>query len=125
MKNKKILLIFSVVVFIIIICGYFIIKNLATTSYGKLDTIFGVMSKIEKYFNPTSLKGKSIYEIRVALHKTTTKWSSKPISFSNIKNMDIKTAIKSSPVRIYTPDNGNNFPLIIYSHGGSLDKWYY
>ena len=56
--KKKIFLIFSVVVLIITICGSFIIKNLTTTSYGKLDTIFGVMSKIEKYFNPTSLKGE-------------------------------------------------------------------
>ena len=34
--------------------------------------------------------------------------------------MDIKTASNQVPVRIYTPDNGNNFPLIIYSHGGSF-----
>lgn len=77
------------------------------------------MSKIEKYFNPSSLKEKSIYEIRVALHKTSTKWSAKPISFLNIKNMDIKTDSNQVPVRIYTPKNGDNFPLIIYSHGGS------
>ncbi|GCD09982.1 alpha/beta hydrolase [Clostridium tagluense] len=118
--KKKIFLIFLVVVLITIISGSFIIKNLTTTSYGKLDKKFGVMSKIEKYFNPNSLKEKSIYEIRIALHKTTTIWGPKPISFSNIKNMDIKTDINQVPVRIYTPDNGDNFPLIIYSHGGSF-----
>lgn len=119
MKKKRMFWIFSVFVLIAIISGSLIIKSLITTSYGKLDIIFGVMTKIEKYFNPISLKGKSTYEMRAALHKDTTKWSSKPINFSNIKNMDIKTSSNQVPVRIYTPDNGNNFPLIIYSHGGS------
>jgi acetyl esterase len=119
MKKKIMFGIFSVVVLIVIIYGSFIIKNLTTTSYGKLDTVFGVMSKIGEYFNHVSLKDKSIYEIRLALHKTTTKWDSKPIPFSNVKNMDIKTASNQVPVRIYTPDSGDNFPLIIYSHGGS------
>ena len=36
-----------------------------------------------------------------------------------IKNLDIKTASNQVPVRIYTPDNSNDFPLIIYDHGGS------
>lgn len=119
MKNKRILWFFSAVVLVVILCGYLIIKDLTTTSYGKLDSIFGVMSKIDKYFNPISLKGKSISEVRVVLDKDATKWNSKPISFSNIKNIDIKTASNQVPVRIYTPDNGNKLPLIIYSHGGS------
>lgn len=118
--KKKMILIFLGIVLSIIIIGSFIFKNLTTTSYGKLDTIFGIASKIEKYFNPTSLKGKSIYELREALHKTTTIWRPRPISFPNIKNIDIKTDFNQVPVRIYTPDNGNNFPLIIYSHGGSF-----
>ena len=119
MKKKSIFGFFSVIVLIVIMSGSLIIKNLTSTSYGKLDTVFGVMSKIGEYFNPISLKDKSIYEIRVSLHKSTTKWSSKPIPFSNIKNMDIKTVSNQVPVRIYTPDSGYNFPLIIYSHGGS------
>lgn len=118
--KKKIFLVLPIVVLIIIIYGSFLIKNITTTSYGKMDTILAVMSKIEKYFNPDSLKEKSIYEIRVSLHKATTKWSPNPISFSNIKNMDIKTDINGVPVRIYTPDNGSNLPMIIYSHGGSF-----
>ncbi|MBZ9607970.1 alpha/beta hydrolase [Clostridium estertheticum] len=118
MKKKRILWVFSAVVLIIVIYG-FLIKSIATTGYGKLDTIFGMMSKIEAYINPISLKGKSIYEIRSALHKSTTIWSSNPIRFSNIKNMDIKTTSNQVPVRIYTPDRGNEFPIIIYSHGGS------
>ena len=120
MKKKGIFWIFLVVVMVVTISGYLIIKNLTATSYGKLDKIFGVTTKIYKYFNPSSLKEKSIYEIRLALHKSTIIWSPKPIPFSNIKNMDIKTASNQVPVRIYTPDNGNNFPLIIYSHGGSF-----
>ncbi len=118
MKKKKILLIFSIVALIVTICSFIFIKKFATTNYGKLDTLFGIMSKIEERFNPISLKGKSIYEMRAALHKSATIWKSKPIPFSNIKNMDIKTASNQVPVRIYTPD-GNELPIIIYSHGGS------
>ncbi|MBU3188266.1 alpha/beta hydrolase [Clostridium bowmanii] len=122
MKTKKIFLIFSSVMLIIVTCGYFIIKDFTTTGFGKLDTKFGVMTKIEKYFNPVSLKGKSINEIRVELNKNTTRWSSKPIPFPNIKNMNINTDTNKVPVRIYTPENGNSnsFPIIIYSHGGSF-----
>ncbi|HEY8889305.1 MAG TPA: alpha/beta hydrolase [Clostridium sp.] len=122
MKTKKIILIFSVVVLIIAICAYLIIKDFTATNYGKLDTKFGVMSKITNYFNPISLKGKSINEIRVILNKNATRWSSKPLPFSNIKNMNINTDTNKVPVRIYTPENGNvnNFPIIIYSHGGSF-----
>ncbi|HEY8805466.1 MAG TPA: alpha/beta hydrolase [Clostridium sp.] len=119
MKKKKAFWIFSVVVLIAVIYSSITIKNITTTSYGKVDTIFGLMSKIEILFNPASLKDKSIKEIRFALHKLTTIWSSKPIHFSNIKNISVKTASCKIPVRIYTPDKGDKFPLIIYSHGGS------
>jgi len=118
-KKKNIFYVLSIVILIVIIYGSIKIKELTTTSHGKSDAIFSVMSKIEEYLNPTSLKGKSIYEMRASLHKATTIWKSKPISFSNIKNMDIKTDANQVPVRIYTPDDGNEFPLIIYSHGGS------
>lgn len=118
MKKKKIIWILLVIILVAIVYG-FTMKIFATTSYGKLDMVYGVMSKIEIYFNPDTLKEKSIYEIRETLHKATTKWSSIPIAFSNIKNKDIKTASNQVPVRIYTPDKGSNFLLIIYSHGGS------
>lgn len=120
MKKKKVLWIFLVVVFFAITYGYFAVKNISTTSHGNIDKIFGTMSKIEQYFIPVSLKEKSIYEIRVALQKTTKIFKSNPIPFENIKNMDIQTASNQIPVRIYTPDEGNNFPLIIYSHGGGF-----
>ena len=119
MKKKKTLWLFSTFALIVIIYSSILIKNFDSSSYGRLDTIFGVMSKVEKYFNPISLKGKSIYEIRTSLHKATTIWSSNPIPFSNIKNMLIKTPSHKVPVRIYTPDNSNKLPIIIYSHGGS------
>ncbi len=119
MNIKRIFWIFLAIILFAMTCGFFIVKNSTTTIYGKLDATFGMMSKIEEYFHPVSLKGKSIYEMRAVLHNNTSKFKSKPIPFSNIKNMDIKTASNQVPVRIYTPDNGSNFPLIIYSHGGS------
>ena len=119
MKKKRIAWIFSVIMLFALICIFFIIKNSTTTIYGELDTTFGVISKIGEYFNPISLKDKSIYEMRAALHKNIAMFKAKPISFSNIKNMDIKTASNQVPVRIYTPGNGEKFPLVIYSHGGS------
>jgi len=118
MKKNKI---FGILVFvlIVILCGYLTIRNLTVTTYGKIDTIYGVITKIENYFNPILLKGKSIHQIRTVLDKSTEKWQSKPIPFSTIKNMNIKIASNNVPVRVYTPDNGKNLPLIIYSHGGS------
>jgi len=120
MKKKRKFWIFSIVLLIVIICGSITIKRLTTTSYGNVDTIFGLMSKIGILFNPASLKDKSIKEIRFTLHKLVTIWSLKPIPFSNIKNINIKAASCNIPLRIYTPQIGNKFPLIIYSHGGSF-----
>lgn len=119
MKKKRWFEIFSVIILIVIIYSFIMIRNLNTTRYGNVDTIFGIMSKIEILFNPTSFKNKTVCEIRVALHRLTTIYSSKPISFSNIKNVNVKTATSQVPIRIYTPNNNINLPLIIYSHGGS------
>ncbi|MGH4050060.1 MAG: alpha/beta hydrolase [Clostridium sp.] len=119
MKKKKIFWLFSILILSITIYSYFYIKHLTTTTYGKVDTIFCVMLKLGKCFNPISLENKSIYEIRASLHDSIAMWSSKPISFANIKNREVKTSLGQVPVRIYTPDKGNNFPIIIYSHGGS------
>lgn len=119
MKKKKIFWILPIVILFIILCGSLTIKNITTTSYGKIDTVFGVISKIGEYFSPVSLKGKSVKQMRDAQHKATTEWKLKPISFPNIKNIDIKTASNTVPVRIYTPSTENNLPVIIYSHGGS------
>ena len=41
------------------------------------------------------------------------------IQFSNIKNIIIEINSEKIPVRIYTPEEGNKFPIIIYAHGGS------
>lgn len=119
MKKKRGLDIFLIIFLTIVIYAFIMIKVINTTSYGNVDTIFGVMSKIEILFNPTSLKNKTVSEIRVTLHRLTTIYSSKPIYFSNIKNINIKTATSHVPVRIYTPNDSKNSPLIIYSHGGS------
>ena len=120
MKNKKILRYFSVTILILVICGSLIVRSLTTTRYGNLDRVFGVIWKTQQKINPISLKGKSINQIRVAIHKYTTTWSAKPIPFSNIKNMDINTASNQVSIRIYTPEKGNKLPLIIYSHGGGF-----
>lgn len=74
--------------------------------------------QLYKILNLKSINSKSIEEIRGNLNKQSTKWSNKPILFSNIKNLDIKMNNEKIPVRIYTPENGSNFPIIIYSHGG-------
>lgn len=118
-KKEKHLWIFSITVFIIILSCFIITKNLTTTTYGKLDTLFGVITKMNDYFNPSSLEERSVYEIRKVLHNQATKWTHKSITSINIKNIDIKTTFNQVPVRIYSPDNGSKLPLIIYSHGGS------
>ena len=119
MKKKKIIWTVLASTLLIILLGSLLIKKLTITKYGKLNVIAAVMLKMDKYFNPSSINGKSINEIRDTLNKSTMKWISKPIPFSNIKNMDIVTATNQVPVRIYTPDSGDKFPIIIYSHGGS------
>ena len=118
MKSKKIAWLFLAIV-LIIISTYYGIKSLTATNHGKLDTTLGVVTKISSYFNPVSLKGKSISEMRSKLHNYITRWDVKSIPFSNITNMNINTSSNQIPVRIYTPDKGSSFPIIIYVHGGA------
>lgn len=118
MKKKKGIWIFSAIILTLTTGAFLLIKNLTTTSYGKLNMKVAVMMKVNKYFNPNSIKGKKINEIRETLNKDSIKWSAKPIPFSNIKNVSIDISSSKIPVRIYTPEGGSKLPIIIYSHGG-------
>lgn len=118
MKKKKGIWIFAVIVLAFIAGAFLLIKNLTTTSYGKLNMKVAVMMKANEYFNPNSIKGKQINEIREILNKDSMIWSAKPIPFSNIKNVNIEISSTKIPVRIYTPEGGNKLPIIVYSHGG-------
>ncbi|APH18219.1 alpha/beta hydrolase [Clostridium botulinum] len=115
---KKVIKIVSVILVILVISGFFIIKNLTETKDGKLNMYVAANLQLYKILNLKSINSKSIEEIRGNLNKQSTKWSNKPILFSNIKNLDIKMNNEKISVRIYTPENGSNFPIIIYSHGG-------
>lgn len=107
-----------IAVFIIVISGFFTIKNLTKTASGKLNTYIALNLKLDRIINPKSIKGKSIKELREYLNKQSTRWSKPPIPFSNIKNITIDINSEKIPVRIYTPEGDGNFPIIIYSHGG-------
>lgn len=118
MKKKKGIWIFLIIVLVITIIAFLFIKSLITTSYGKAEVKVAVMTKINKYLNPNSIKGKPVKELREILNNDTAKWSAKPTPFSNIKNISIDTSKNKIPVRIYTPEGGSKFPIIVYSHGG-------
>lgn len=115
---KKAIKITSIIVFILAITFFFVIRNLTKTVDGKLNMYIGARQQLDKILNPKSIKGKEIKEIREYLNKQSTKWSSKPIPFSNIKNTTIEINSEKIPVRIYTPEGGAKLPIIIYSHGG-------
>ncbi|WP_411681095.1 alpha/beta hydrolase [Clostridium thailandense] len=115
---KKALKVTSIIVFILIITGFFTIKNLTKTNNGQLNTYIAANLKLDKILNSKLSNDKSIKELRQYLNTQSTKWSNKPIPFSNIKNTTIKIESQKIPVRIYTPEGGSNLPIIIYSHGG-------
>ena len=117
MKKKGKIIV--VVIFAIIISGFFIIKNITETRNGKINAYIAVNLQLDKILNPRSINDKSIEEIREKLNKESTRLSKEPIPFSNIKNSTIEINSEKIPVRIYTPEDGEKFPIIIYSHGGS------
>ncbi|MDW8802716.1 alpha/beta hydrolase [Clostridium sp. A1-XYC3] len=118
MKNKKGIWIFTVIVLVFIMGGFLLIKNLAATSYGKVNTKIATVLKANKYFNPNSIKGKPMNQIREILNKDSILWSAKPIPFSNIKDTNIEISSLKIPVRIYRPEGGSKLPIVVYSHGG-------
>lgn len=115
---KKSIKIILIIVFILFIIGFFIIKNLTEFSDGKLNTYVALKLQFDEILNPKAIKGESINDIRYYLNTQSTKWSKEPISFSNIKNVTVEINSEEIPVRIYTPEQGENLPIIIYSHGG-------
>lgn len=119
MKKKKGLWIFTAVILVFIIAGSLIINHWAQTSYGKLNTEFAIMLKYSNYFYPHSFKNMPTDKIREYMDNRFARWSSKLIPFNNIKNIIVNTPSAKVPVRIYTPDSGGIFPVIIYSHGGA------
>ncbi|MBV7276296.1 alpha/beta hydrolase [Clostridiaceae bacterium UIB06] len=115
---KKAIKVISLIVFILIITGFFTIKTLTKTRNGQLNTYIAANLKLDKILNSKLSNDKSIKELRQYLNTQSTKWSNKPIPFSNIKNTTIQMDSQKIPVRIYTPEGGYNLPIIIYSHGG-------
>lgn len=106
------------VVFIFMAAGFFIIKNITQTIDGNINTYVAANLQLNKLLNSKLNNDKSIKEIRQYINTQSTKWSNKPIPFSNIKNTTVDINSKKIPVRIYTPDGSTKLPIIIYSHGG-------
>ncbi|MDF2883691.1 MAG: hypothetical protein K0R54_4251 [Clostridiaceae bacterium] len=119
MKKRKGILIFTAIILILSLVCYLIIRSWTTTNYGKLNMKVAVMLKIKKYINPASISGESISKVREITDNDLTRWSVKPIPFSNIKNVNIQISSCEIPVRIYTPETSSKLPIIIYSHGGA------
>ena len=117
MKSKG--KIIGIILFLFIIAGFFTIKNLTETRGGKINTYVAVNLQLDKMLNPRLTNEQSIEEIRERLNRDSTKLSKEPISFSNIKNITIEINSEKIRVRIYTPEEGDKFPIIIYAHGGS------
>jgi len=117
MKRKRNIII--VFIFTLFITGFFIIKNLTETSNGRINTYFALNLQLDKILNPQSVNDEQIEKIRPYLNRESTKLSKEPIPFPNIKNITVEANSEKIPVRIYTPENGEKFPIIIYSHGGT------
>ena len=111
--------IIGLIILILITIGFFTIKNLIETKNGKINTYIAVNLQLDKILNPRSTNEQSIEEIRERLNNESTKSSKQPIPFSDIKNITVEVNSEKIPVRIYTPEDGDKFPIIIYSHGGS------
>ncbi len=113
---KKSIKTVSIILFIITI--FLGIRILVKTGIGKLDTYLSISLRLNKMLNPNSIDNNSIKKLRESLNYQSTIWSKKPIPFSNIKNITISENSKRIPVHIYTPNNNNKLPIVIYSHGG-------
>jgi acetyl esterase len=72
MKKKKGIWIFVIIVLVFITGAFLLIRNLTTTSYGKLNMKVALILTVSKYLNPNSIKGKPINEIREASDKAST-----------------------------------------------------
>ncbi|MEQ8155379.1 MAG: alpha/beta hydrolase [Clostridiaceae bacterium] len=120
---KIVLAVAAIAVLAIGIIAFFTMKSniknsSSNTSEGELNIPVEMNLQLDKILNPESVKGKSLKEIREYLNSQFSKWSSEPIPFTNIKNTNIDATYGKIPVRIYTPEGGGSYPVIIYAHGG-------
>lgn len=74
--------------------------------------------KMQKYIAPELPKNISVSKMREGIIKLNEKTSHEAIPFKNIKDTIINFNSGSIPIRIYSPANGRNFPIIVYIHGG-------
>lgn len=116
MKTKSKFIVFLII--LIAFITFFTVKNFTQTKYGRLNTYTALNLMLDRFLNPKLSKEQSIEEIRQNLNRDSSKLSKPPIPFSNIKNTFVQTNSQKIPIRIYTPEDGNSFPIIIYSHGG-------
>lgn len=117
MKRKGSIL--GIIIIVLIIVGFFTFKNLIETKNGTINLYTALNLKLDKILNNRSTDEETIKEIRDRLNKDSLKFSKSPIPFSNIKDINIEVSSSKIPIRIYTPEDGEMFPIIIYSHGGS------
>lgn len=116
MKTKSKFVVFLLI--LIAFITFFAIKNFNQTKHGSLNTYTALNLMLDRFFNPKSSKEQSLEEIRKNLNRDSSKLSNPPIPFSNIKNTTVQINSQKIPIRIYSPEDGTNFPIIIYSHGG-------
>lgn len=115
--NKNI--IGGVFILTFIIAAFFAIKNLMEARDGKINPGVAMNLQIDKILNPGTINSQSIEENRDKLNREATKFSKEAIPFPNIKNTIVEVNSEKIPIRIYTPGDEQNLPIIIYSHGGS------
>ena len=119
MKLKKIALVTSIVLLLLIVCGYLLIRNWSSTPYGQLDARVAILLQyIEIAGIDLFEEGRSPEEIRKFSSNSSKILRAAPVKLEQIDDITIPGPDGNIPVRIYTPKGDFPLPILVYYHGG-------
>ena len=113
----KIVYIILAVVAAVALAVVVLIQSWANTKYGRLDTRAAIFVKLVA-ISGAGAGDKSLTELRKVSNAGSLKITSVPEPFSNMKNITIPGPVEKIPIRIYTPEQSHNSPIILFFHGG-------
>jgi acetyl esterase len=125
---KKMMILFATCILFLIASSFLLVYSWSNTPYGKLDfrlaipfKLLGMLEKFEKksdeeirngFINPIAMK-KMRQQVSAGAAMT-----SKTVLYSG--NITEKLIENEIPVRIYSPEGGGPFPLLVFYHGAGF-----
>ncbi len=119
MKLKRVLAYCVLAIVLVAAGGYLLVWSWSSTPYGRLDPRVAVYLKLTgSDKRGETERNMSIRESRRRLAGKAASVSGTPVPMASVKDMKAVAGGLTVPVRVYTPEPGGPFPVVVFYHGG-------